>query len=710
MAINKSYVRPHTEVYQFLDKTVASTGQHLGACLIGAQYDLYRYGKEVVEGQAPGAAVANKISVDYSYDNTNPLYEYAVDKKSAQVVAEDILLKDSRFAPTESSKAYLKVDLYHYGTLRVVDADRGIANELKIAPYKGTAADTIFADRPVKVGDVLLAQVGSIATPVTVTRLVPNSDDTAYTGIEVDKLPNVESGTSDVTYIEITAVCDKYSGVLTVLESDVTDTESSHTMKVSSTVKFASDAAGTTHTIQAGYGKLYPEFRVLLGGYDDQDIIVVNSISQIQDQLGTIDVWNELAYAAWCAVQGSQGRDVYAIRVATDDLAGYKAAAKKTDADTVPYSFVPVVDGSGADDQEIIKWIVNYCNEKSDPQVQMWRQTIAGISSPGEYPVYFIDQDKNVRPAARIPYVRKDFVQLTDGKFSFRHISANGGEGQLSVGDIITIYPTLTGSDGTDYTVKQIVADNTVQLDQEVSTGTWAYITMKKANTSKNHMAWIHGLANQINDRRGVLVWCDGGVYDGKTISNAYLAAEVAGLCSAVLPQQSITLTEIQSITSCSKMYLNYTQKELDDMAAGGVLIITQDNKYGLPYIRHQLTTDPIHGSLYSEMSITRNLDNISYGVADVIRGYCGRANVTTTSLPHLRAALLDVLNGFTQDSVNDLIGPSLVRFYDLTVQQDPKHKDTVIVNVVYELPLPMNNIKVYQMVYAATVHMDDIA
>ena len=84
-------------------------------------------------------------------------------------------------------------------------------------------------------------------------------------------------------------------------------------------------------------------------------------------------------------------------------------------------------------------------------------------------------------------------------------------------------------------------------------------MTMKKANTSKNHMAWIHGLANQINDRRGVLVWCDGGVYDGKTISNAYLAAEVAGLCSAVLPQQSITLTEIQSITSCSKMYLNYT-------------------------------------------------------------------------------------------------------------------------------------------------------
>ena len=144
----------------------------------------------------------------------------------------------------------------------------------------------------------------------------------------------------------------------------------------------------------------------------------------------------------------------------------------------------------------------------------------------------------------------------------------------------------------------------------------------------------------------------------------------------------------------------------MDEIAAGGILIVTQDNKDGVPYIRHQLTTDATHGSLYSEMSVTRNLDNISYAVADVIKGYCGKANVTTTSLPHLKAAILDVLNGFTQDSVNDLIGPSLVRFYDLSIKQDPKQLDTVIIRVTYELPLPMNNIKVYQVVYAAKVFM----
>lgn len=177
----------------------------------------------------------------------------------------------------------------------------------------------------------------------------------------------------------------------------------------------------------------------------------------------------------------------------------------------------------------------------------MWRQTIAGISSPGEYQVYFIDQNKSSRVAVTSPLSAPNLIQLKDNNFSFRHISDNGGEGQLSVGDIVTVYGASSGGIGTDYTVKKVVADNTVQLSGNVGTdtGTSAYITMRKANTSRNHMAWIHGLANQINDRRGVLVWCDGGVYDGKTISNAYLAAEVAGLCSAVLPQQSITLTEI---------------------------------------------------------------------------------------------------------------------------------------------------------------------
>jgi hypothetical protein len=90
-----------------------------------------------------------------------------------------------------------------------------------------------------------------------------------------------------------------------------------------------------------------------------------------------------------------------------------------------------------------------------------------------------------------------------------------------------------------------------------------------------------------LNSRRAVVVWCDNGRADGKVINNAYLAAEVAGLTSAIEPQAGMTRMEITSIDSAPRMYTRYTQGQLDRTAAHGVLIVTQDTIDGSPYIRH---------------------------------------------------------------------------------------------------------------------------
>ena len=62
------------------------------------------------------------------------------------------------------------------------------------------------------------------------------------------------------------------------------------------------------------------------------------------------------------------------------------------------------------------------------------------------------------------------------------------------------------------------------------------------------------------------------------------------------------------------------------------------------------------------------------------------------------------MLTEFTQDTTDELVGPSLVNFTDLRVIQDPVYKDRVIVKVKLYLPMPLNNIKVYEMAYPATV------
>jgi hypothetical protein len=50
------------------------------------------------------------------------------------------------------------------------------------------------------------------------------------------------------------------------------------------------------------------------------------------------------------------------------------------------------------------------------------------------------------------------------------------------------------------------------------------------------------------------------------------------------------------------------------------------------------------------------------------------------------------------------MIGPSLVSWDNLEVYQDKTAKDRVVIRVNLYLPLPLNNIRLYEMAYAADV------
>lgn len=661
----------------------------------------------------------------YNYEN-NPLYDYIEDTRSFQVVVEDALLKLPISEDNPGTDKGAVFSISDAGQIKVK------FDSLLIAKKSGTAwpsGGSTLSGYSVKVGDLLTfkttesglhTEEGPVCK-VTGFELKDGSTN-VYDTVILDTVPVLISS-SGYSFpvagvdVRLCGIYKNYSGAVDVASDDV-DTGNKE-VEISTEIKlydenYTDSAAEEDQkhimksNIQLGFGNFYPEFRVMVDVGDSDDVLVLGDEDAIQEELGAITPQNELAYAAWCALKGSAGRDIYAIRIRSHSVKGFMDAIKKTDSDPFPYTFVPILDMGGENDDDIVDALTQYCNDKSQPDVQLWRTLMVGADPDGEYVVDFIpalvtgDANEFTFMKKTSTDTKHNYLQLNDrnGR-SFRRVSIKGIEGQLAKGDYIKINNNV-------YTIKNVIADNLLEVVDGPSTPeTASTAELIKADTTMNQKAYLHAIAQRISDRRGVLVWCDGGVYNGEEIRNAYLASEIAGLCSSVLPQQSITLTEMQSITSCSKMYTQYTQKQLDDIAAGGVLIVTQDNKYGVPYIRHQLTTDSTHGSLYSELSITRNLDNISYAVADVIKGYCGRANVTVTSLPRLKADILDVLNGFTQDSVDDLIGPSLVRFYDLSIKQDPKQLDTVIVRVTYELPLPMNNIKVYQVVYAAKIFME---
>ena len=82
------YTRPHSEVYQLLDITQQTVGDHLAACIVGAQYDLYRFGKEDITGETYNA---NEEDQTIYYDTTHDISkEYVVDLDSVTLYAEGL--------------------------------------------------------------------------------------------------------------------------------------------------------------------------------------------------------------------------------------------------------------------------------------------------------------------------------------------------------------------------------------------------------------------------------------------------------------------------------------------------------------------------------------------------------------------------------------------------------------------------------------------
>lgn len=671
MATN--YTRPLAEVYQLLEVTRQATGDHLSACIVGPTYDTYRYGiEDDVEGTQYSSS-AQTINLTYAEP---PLMECKVDDGSVKLYAEG-----------------LEAEVYAAATTWELAED-----STRVLKYQGTSfSDAIFKRQPY-VGDVLRVQGDSSSDKA--------ADWGSYEIIAVnvaEKTVTVDAPvtgvSSDGTKVVIT---DTVSGYIEATTSAGVTNWTYADGKITTKGALTITSQGTTMNLVDGVGTLYPEFRVLITPVDDEeDIFTITSVADIQNNFGTITVENTLAYACYCALKGSAGRTIYAIRTKGTSEDAFAAAMKKTEFDSSLYSFVPLTT-----DPDVADVVVKYNAEMSEPDVKMWRRTLIGTDSPGEYVLATTGNDAKPIIVTVTPTstgAKTGTIKVDSTNINLKDVALESSYVSMLPGDKIKVGSNV-------YTIVGTVGKDSAEISHEtavVSVST-EEAELIKADTIKNTVQYLGAIADKYNTRRASVVFCDSGTIadDDRviTIPNMFLAAEIAGIASAVVPQQSITHTEVQTVTKASKMYTLYTNPQLDEIASKGVLIVTQDTKGTACYIRHQLTTEMDKGNLYYEESCTRNLDNISYRLADIVNKYIGKANVTTSALRAIKLDITAALTEFTQDSKDDMVGPSLVDWKNLQVYQDATFKDRVIITVDLYLPLPLNNIKLYAMAYVATV------
>lgn len=686
MANNSNYIRPQSEVHQLLNVTVSGGQSHGHACIIGAQYDLYRYGKEELPAYKYGDET-DSITLQYDTDPTG-MIDYIVDEQSIQLFGKDILAKISTVAEA------VEKDEEFYTVLKAPEGKYWAAD------YSTEAADSLVCeDYSVTIGDIILTADEKKAKVVAL--IASDDNPVAYDKIKVST--NLFDLSTDVTSLTGISVCKSFTGVL---DNEFTYTKDTNVISVNTTEQQLDDIKGKDNksvpaTLVPGHGEVYVEFRVLVSYQHDtvDGLIQLDSVDDVQNKLGSIDVNNELAYACYSALRSSDGISVYAVRVTDNTPEAFLEAVQKTESNSNVYAFVPVTT-----DMSCVEKIVEFNDSMSTATVKKWRINIIGVDVSDSAKVSYDNQGIPLKGNL----YSKSSGNKTTNLLEISEVSIENGFDiyQYSIGDIITLQEDQSQK---EYAVKAILADNLVQLIVEgeggtISTQTDVSFSIKRSNSSTSNISYAKFVAGKFNSRRTVAVWCDGGKNDGVTINNVYIAAEIAGLTSAAAPHQGITNVEIKSIDSAPKMYSRYTQDQLDDVAAHGVLVIAQDTNATTPYIRHQLTTCPDKGILYSELSCTRNIDNISYGVADIVRYYVGRANVVEQALQHIESALITYWNSCTGTVTDQLLGPALVNYGNYSIVQDPKAMDRIIINVDYYIPSPLNGIAVYQMVYVASV------
>ena len=794
-----NYIVPQLEVFQQLDATVAATNGKMAFCLLGPQYDLYRYGHEELP---PTQFTSEEQTLPFVYQQ-DPLLDYEVDLSSATVYAENLeapiatfensvkidedditvlRLTGGKFFADVTGKN-LHPDLEGYGVqignsvfVTADDASRsrivtGIVG--KRIPASVTAAnvtvqdadkaptitltssidsynaeeDTTYILQVVNVTeDAVTIQVSDSAGidvastldvtaskhedieigehGITVTLSAPGEatytvgdvfsvaafaakvSDTEFDGIRLNSLPvDVNYDRSQpLTSVEIRQV---FNGQITAANKINTMLEvdpAGVTLKSGLEI-FIPDQKKWKAFI-ANVGNLYLAFRVRIIPVEDEEKITITTAQLEKGVLGTVSIDNDICYAAYSALLGSAGREGYVVRTRGTDEASFLEAARKLQMDTDVYNIVPVTEDVG-----IARAVSLYNQSLSEPDEKKWRRTFFGAKFVGEYEAAAYD-NAQVELKATFAALNKNtnstnnnLMQLSDDNdIDLKNFLYNGLETSMKPGDKIRL--SLTGE---EYVIKQILSSKEALLVQGPSTEITdaQRVTFIKADTPENVAEYIKACAKSMNTRRTSVVWADNAIYNSTVIHPKYIASGIAGLASATLPQKSLTRTELPFLSSAARMYTKYTKEQLNDVASEGVLIVMQDTKGAPCYVRHNLTTETDKGILYYEESCTRNVDNLSFKVVNILDKFIGRANVTKTALRVIQTSLITLFENEMNDIPDELVGPALINYEDLTIQQHPTFKDRVIVRVKWYIPAPINHIQMYEMAFIADVTLD---
>ena len=748
-----NYERPGVSVDQNMTNTPTSLERDNPAFVFGPNYQLHRYedSDEKSGTLADKAYAGAAINIEYP----GVIDAEKVDKGYTKLFGDNVVVKLADLTPGNAvaslpekdvSKAQRDVNggytkLLFPGKVfvnrdvdgNVVTRDASLpqnlaVGDLLVVTYKetGSTAETALQTKVASVEyhasafqvdespfEVDSSAEGVAGTLVTIEDALPETVNLTsvkvvlaetYQGVEFTR-KNLAAGTGwQWEQKEIVSGSDKYDGIAV------------NALNVEVSGYFAEDTF-----CPVLFADLYVTYRELVTTYSDTLRSVLGS-SEVANVLGTVHPDNPLAMGVYMAANnaatddGDEAPPIYFMAVPSDDAEGYDAVLNRATLTDVPYALAPTTR-----DEAILEKVRSHVLAMSVKTVKQWRIAFVSAEVPETVAKLSSLNDPQGDDFLAIP-VSDDGVEVESGRkyTMFRVVKSasdvNGSQdtafrSKLVVGDKVRFNihrKNAWGEEAPDeYVITKIVNNYTVQVKGEIdvtglsaASGDANYvpraIEVYHDLTSAEMAEEVAKVSKALASRRMYNIFPSVFSNDGVKMTGEFAACAVAGLVSATEPQQPITNVTVRGIDDVPLVYQTYNRAQLDTMAAGGTFIVAQDLPNDIVYVRHQISTAYPDGNLNTaELSITKDVDDISYKFADVFRPYYGKYNIVPGLLGILRNKAEDLIDELGRD--DSTYGPQLIldETQILDISQNPLMKDHVNIKIKLGVPYPCNNIEI---------------
>jgi hypothetical protein len=179
-----------------------------------------------------------------------------------------------------------------------------------------------------------------------------------------------------------------------------------------------------------------------------------------------------------------------------------------------------------------------------------------------------------------------------------------------------------------------------------------------------------------------------------KYLPGYYLACGLAGMGAGFPVQQGFTNIGVAGITDLKNSNFTFSKADLNSMAEGGTCLFVQDTQGGIPYCRHELTTD-VSVLEYREMLVVKNWDFLSYFYYDKLKAFIGSWNITPDTINTIRQNIT-AASELVKSKKLPKIGAPLLSYAITKLEQNKFNKDNLDVNLNISVVYPLNYLNLH--------------